>query len=553
MKHFPHAAAPAALALSLAAALLIRPAAAVAAPSAEQEAARLPAHLADATGADPAKRALATEWLMNTLPETLPLIEQAADAAKAKSDPSAPRLAAVVTVLKPIDRARDARLATVEADGQWNLRTALHAYDLKGIHDRTWDAMARQGIEEFVSRDPDRAARAFDTLQYVTAHLSCNDPLVLYFDAVKIEARAAEGEFDAERLVSAMNIYNYACDKFDKSDYPADRRVMAMGRVSAMFAKYNVNARSPDAAKRSKRYAAQMVDLWPKVLAEKDLPFSVAYATGCLTLDANVSAGGDRGATLKKLLPALRAAFPKHPGVAVFEGNALIDWAWDARGTGWGNTVTLQGALLLHTRLAEAQKVLEAAYAADPTDVGAPTLLMTVGLGQGWGAQKMDFWFTRARRAYPDRIEPIYWKMSDPYTARMQAMLPRWGGSHEAMLAFGRQCLAGRNWRGDGPDVLLTAHLLIAAESPAGYWSRPEVWADLDDLTAGELRVWPDDPQALGMRALQAIRCGRWKAADAALAAGGKRLDPATFGGPAVLALLRATVAFKAATNAPPD
>lgn len=102
-------------------------------PTAKEEAAALPGKIADATGTDPAKQSLATEWLMNTVPETMPLIEKAA--ADAKGTPGGERLAGVVSVLKPLDAIRTREQAERERFNEWNIRTALAAYDAAGPHD----------------------------------------------------------------------------------------------------------------------------------------------------------------------------------------------------------------------------------------------------------------------------------------------------------------------------------------------------------------------------------------------------------------------------------
>ena len=90
-------------------------------PTAAEEAAALPAKIADATGPDAGKREIATEWLMNTTPPTLALIEKAA--ADLQADPAADpaaveRLKSVVTVLKPLDAVRTAEKAQAERDGE---------------------------------------------------------------------------------------------------------------------------------------------------------------------------------------------------------------------------------------------------------------------------------------------------------------------------------------------------------------------------------------------------------------------------------------------------
>ena len=510
------------------------------------------AHVADAVGEDSAKRAVATEWLMNTVPESLPLVKQAAaEVAKTAGadSPAASRLGAILSVLRPLDKIRADHKARAQADGEWNRRTALAAYEKVGKHNPAWDAEARRGIEQLVSTNLVERAKAFATLEHVTSDLHCDDPLVLYFDARVLEVAGVRND---EQLNEVMHTYGGACERFAGSKYPADRKVMALGRMLAFIAKYRLVKQHPDWAPEVAKDADQMLSLWPELLAEKDLPFTFAYNAGMLTLDAKVAAGADRGAVLEQVLPALQKAFPNRTGVKVFQGKGLIDWAWDARGYGWASSVTPEGRRLMRERLEKAGAVLTAAYAADPSEVAVPVLMMRVGLGEGFPPAEMDLWFTRAKQADPDKWPSNYADMEDPYEARMQALQPRWGGSAGQLLAFGRQCLAGRNWRGAVPWVLSEAHEMLAEEpgAPKDYWRRPEVWRDMDQLTAGQLRVWPDDDYSRSLRAYYAWKCGQWKEADAAFKRLGDRADASPFASPAARAAAREESARKAASKA---
>ena len=527
-----------------------------ASPDAAEEAAALPGKIADATGPDAAKREVATEWLLNTVPQTLPLIEKAA--ADAAGTPGGGRLGEVVSVLKPLDAIRSARSARAEADEAWNRRTALAAYDAAGTHSPAWDADARRAIALFVSLDPAEAARSADALQKLVEGQHCTDPLIRYLHAAKLIDRAAAATaagnlgHDQYLLGKALESLLVARDGFADSAYPADRKAMADARLAALYADRRVNGKVPDAPARLARLAAELVDLWPDVLAVPDLPMVYAYSIGQRTLAATVAAGNDRGETLGKLLPALAKTYPGHTGVRVFEARGLTDWAWDARGVGMAQSVTPEGWRQFHERLQKAEKVLEAAYAADPSEAAVPVLMLMVGLGEDWPAARMDWWFARGRRADPDLAGSYYGGIGSPFVARMHAMRPQWGGSDAQMLAFGRKCLAGRNWRGGTPTMLLTAHEWVIDELGMGprYWRQPQVWADLDELTAGPLRIWPGDVALLSARAFHAWRCGQWKVADALFEQLGDRCVPTLFGGPDALATAKASAAAGAAKDA---
>ena len=484
---------------------------------------------------------------MNTAPPTLGLIEKAAADLKAdpKADPAAvERLASVLAVLGPLDKIRVAERADLDRFNAWNPSTALAAFDKAGPHDPKFAAEARRGIEQAVSLDPAEKAEAFDTLEHVTSVLHCNDPLVNYFDALLLEQHF-DGH-DQKAFQSTLNTYLSACNGMHGSGYPADRKLMTFGRTCAFISKWGlIKAGTPFGGMVNQMSQDMVATVWPAMLVEKDLPFQTAFAAGNLTLDARVAAGADRKDVLGQLLPPLAKTFPNDPGVKVFEGNALVQWAWDARGTSYANTVTPDRMAKFRDRLVAADKVLEAAYAANPADPGAPIALMAVGLGQQWPAARMDLWFRRALAAHPDMIPTRYEGLGTPFDARVWPMQPKWGGSNAQMLAFGRRLLAGRNWRGLIPYQLAVIHAMIANESaqPEAYYRQPAVWADLDKLTAEPLRVWPDDATYQSTRAYFAWKCGQWTIADAMFKQLGDRCVAALFGGPEGLAAAKATAA----------
>ena len=81
------------------------------------------------------------------------------------------------------------------------------------------------------------------------------------------------------------------------------------------------------------------------------------------------------------LLPQLNAwceNFPNSSHPFATRGLFYLGHAWHARGTGWGYTVTDEGARLFHARLLFAKADLEKAHLLNPDDPYAPTGLITV-------------------------------------------------------------------------------------------------------------------------------------------------------------------------------
>ena len=516
-------------------------------PGAAEEAAQVPAHIAAVASADPEARSLALEWLLNVSPASVPLVEKAAAQAKAAGSPAAARLVQAATLLRGFTAFRDARDAEQRSNAAWNLRTALDEYGKFGHRNPAWDDLARRGLSESLSTDADEQKHALRPLHDAIVLKGCGDPLVLFEAARKL---VAVGEH--EGITYAGNYYLDAAERIHGSGYSPYRELACLVGAVQITQRYNFAKYNKAIPAKVDTFVARMAEIWPRAASQTGVPFGFTYSLAKDMIQAEVGHGMDRKAALDATLPAMRAAYPGEPGLAVFEGDELTEWAWDARGTGWANTVTPEGWKLFHERLARAADVLGVAYDAHPTDPGAPTLMLGVAVEDDYSPEQAEVWYRRAVRANPDRRPTRYDGLNDPYTVRLGMLQPRWGGSEEAMLAFGRDCFAGRNWRGNVPFMLAKVHLDLANSAPDAdaYFRRPEVWADLDPLTARFAALYPEDARAGTLRAYWAWRCGRWAVADAELKRLGDRADADVFGGPKNLATARKEVAERARDGA---
>ena len=118
----------------------------------------------------------------------------------------------------------------------------------------------------------------------------------------------------------------------------------------------------------------------------------------------------------------------------------------------------------------------------------------------------METWFKRAmalKRNYYDAAALMAFYLE-----------PRWYGSEEETLKFGRACVASTNWGGHVPLVLMDTHYNLAryykkADS-AEYWQRPEVWKDLQSSYEKFCRLNPDDTSWRHNYARDAYLCGQY-------------------------------------------
>ncbi len=172
------------------------------------------------------------------------------------------------------------------------------------------------------------------------------------------------------------------------------------------------------------------------------------------------------------------------------EGVFYVNYAWHARGSGWAWTVTEDGWKKFRERLPQAEEYLSRSCELNTTDPRAPTELMIVARGLGYGRGQMEKWFKRAVEAYP----PHY----DAYRMKLTYLMPKWGGSREEMFAFARKCAANPPEGSRVAMMLLEAHEQMSYDLGdyerdwAKYYENPEVWRELKGMYEKYLLEHPE-------------------------------------------------------------
>jgi hypothetical protein len=120
-------------------------------------------------------------------------------------------------------------------------------------------------------------------------------------------------------------------------------------------------------------------------------------------------------------------------------GFAEVKTAWKERGSGWAAEVTSKGWDEFGKHLEKARVALTEAWKLRPDQPQAAAAMITVTMGGGGDeGDSLQTWFERSVAAQFD-YRPAY-------SALRTALRPRWGGSHEAAMAFGRACLATQRY-----------------------------------------------------------------------------------------------------------
>jgi hypothetical protein len=260
---------------------------------------------------------------------------------------------------------------------------------------------------------------------------------------------------------------------------------------------------TPPEVHRWRRAASGYLD---EAVRDRTMPVNEVY-DACDQLMASVQYNAKQFEEFYRAFePVIFTNWPDESSLYMLRGWFYIKYAWHARGGDYADKVTDQGWTLFAERLVEAEKALAKAWELDPHDPRTARHMMTVELGQGRGRQRMELWFKRATDLNPNYIEA--------FSAKLRYLEPKWYGTPEDMLEFGRECVASKKWGGHVPLILRDAHEALAGylpkEQQAAYWKRADVWKDLKAAFDKYFDLNPNDVGWHHNYALYAYRAGDW-------------------------------------------
>ncbi|MEY3894678.1 MAG: hypothetical protein RLZZ214_197 [Verrucomicrobiota bacterium] len=219
---------------------------------------------------------------------------------------------------------------------------------------------------------------------------------------------------------------------------------------------------------------------------------------------------------LKRDEDETRVAFEKSKAAAWLKdtliGEFEVEAAWKKRGSGFADTVTEDGWKGFREHLTKAAEHLSTAWKANPDVPFAAEKMIEVTMG-GAGLDSITErgWFDRATAACFDYLPA--------YDSLLWAYRPRWGGSHDLMLAFGKACAKTRRYDTFVPNRLIRAFAGVASELPdhGTVFDDPEIRG----LTSGIVRGSMSDAKTDEDKhySLSFDTCNAFLARDYALAA----------------------------------
>jgi hypothetical protein len=387
---------------------------------------------------------------------------------------------------------------------EWNLRSLVGDYDRLAPKDPRWDEHARLALSAFASTrvsstnsGPGSAAAGSNHVS-LAVQAGCRDPLVRYLHLRWVEPSASNNL--PQRAELALQIAN----EIAQTNY-SDVRKFYSG-LRAFEAMYAVKGKAIDPAE-AEHLMTLTFDPLRQMAAEPTTPGrEIAEAMEQI----RISRGLPRSTVefvFKKLEPDLVKNWADVAIVHRVRGIHYRHAAWRARGNGLADTVKPESWEVFSARLESAEEALDKAWALDSTDLGTALEMMTVELGQGKGRERMETWFRRAMHLNPDCYEAC--------ASMLYYLEPKWYGSEQDMLAFGRECANSKDWGWSVPLILPEAHLRVAryreSNGIKGYWSDLKIWLEIRGCFERFFAKYPD---AVGWRhnyALFAYRCEQWE------------------------------------------
>jgi hypothetical protein len=428
----------------------------------------------------------------------------------------------------------------------WNQRTLIGAYEKVGKKDSRWDELARETLQA-AARCFSQVIDPYTSVAEVFAQAKravdagCDDPLILFIYAWSSYNANYPGEEELGRR------YLAAAAAMEHSAYPPFRRAIALcmgGRAKAFQKDRPVAVRE-----EATRLLDAAIALLPKSLEEDGrspdlqsfwVELSQLAIGGHRQLSGNGQAALDRVDAGLAQVPALRTVRLR------VKGRFFIEFAWEARGSGFANTVTQEGWKNFRERLTAARAALDEAWKIEPNDGHAAALMLIVEKGLGGSRDDVEKWFERAMKADGNNKQAC--------VAKMDWLDPKWHGTREELLAFGRACRDTKNWRTGITLLLAECHRRAATSLPAGdqeeYLRSEEVWNDIRAVFEEYLSHIPEAATERSCYAGYCYMCGRHAESDKQFRVLGENLVPTADFPEAWLKEVKACVAAKAAPPA---
>lgn len=408
---------------------------------------------------------------------------------------------------------------------EWNRRSLGEAYEKVGRKDPRWDEPARAALEAAArffghAVDPCTPEEEVYALAQKALDAGCDDPMIRYLHARASHVPNYPGPAEyARRMIAAG-------DALGRSEYPPFRRAIALykaGQLKSQMAL--IGAARKDAARLLDAALALVPKYAPQdekdpETAKKWLEVAIQVVHGHHALKKD----------FKEAFEHVDSVLAEAPDLKVMrllvKGDYLTNAAWEARGNGLADTVTEEGWKAFNERLVEAETTLEQAWELKPSGVRAPNLMLAVATGLNKDRDVMETWFRRAMEADGNNLEACQ--------AKLNWLDPKWHGTVDELVAFGRACRETKNWRAGITLLAAEAHYRVVQttlkkDEYVKYLNEADVWDDIRSVNEEFLAHYPTDHSARNLYAGFATLGGHFDEANEQFDAIGEKLVASPF------------------------
>jgi hypothetical protein len=429
--------------------------------------------------------------------------------------------------------------STSDAALAWNRKSLIGAYIKSGRRRPEWNLPASLALEAYARvRQAVCAGKQADEslLQDIKANCrkaveaGCNDALILYLHARYVKDQPIT-ELSAAQAYEIGESYSVAARELEKTTYPPLRKFHAQLHASEFIriAFKKPYGRFPNPIPREwKEFHSLAIPNLEDALQDAGTPIAEVEEACEGILHEFTWYTDARLEHARRLEPLLSSNWPNASYPGLFKGTLYFDLAWQARGTGYANTVSPEGWKRMAECLTIAEESLANAWNLNSSDARIPIKMMSVELGQGRGRERLELWFGRAMAIDPNSYEAC--------ASKRYYLEPKWYGSGAEMLKFGRECVQSKEWGHRVGRILADAHVSLAeylepAHRP-DYWKQPNVWPDIQMSFDRLLLDSSATPKDRNLYARFAAWCGQWSAFNRLISEVGE-VDYDLFGGKA--------------------
>jgi hypothetical protein len=372
--------------------------------------------------------------------------------------------------VKPIPFAKNTTTMAKENEEywKWTERYMLDYYNKKGARSAAWDADAVEFLKlcaRFTTKFKVNEGKIMGLANRLVTS-GCRDPYVLYL--------AGNIFHHHHKLWQALSLVEPAVNEFKKPRYPKLFAYFAVRRRNNIHKCLRVSVPPEEQEEQFRLLARASGD---DIFKGEGRRFYIRFLNDEIYRERDTTTL-ELYNIIARELKAMKNADPWT--LNYIQGVLEVKLAWQCRGSSYAAGVTRSGWRGFAEHLRAAARHLRKAHSLRPDFPFAADEMISVAMA-GYAKRSERYWFDQAVAACFD-YRPAY-------TSYLWSLRPRWGGSHEKMLKFGKECLATKRFDTIVPGIFLKAVNDIASElddeREKEFFASPEIRALIDEYFSG--------------------------------------------------------------------